>query len=163
MHHTGHQFERPRGSTAIKNNTDFLFGVFRDKEEGVTVMFNDKMKEEQDGEEFCFKLERLELGEDSHGLLTTSLVAHHVRTAEELREVVSEQASHGRKGYHAKLIDLAKEGQKEKDLRAAFYDACESLGSADSKSKAFRRAMQWATNAGLLGVVNGEVRIFSRL
>lgn len=163
VHHTGHQFERPRGSSTIKNNTDFLFGVFRDKDEPLAVMFNDKMKEEADGEEFSFRLERLDLGDDAKGLPTTSLVAHHVRTAEELREVVAEQASHGRKGYHAKLVELAKEGQKEKDLRASFYDACESLGSADSKSKAFRRAMQWATNSGLLGVVNGEVRIFSRL
>lgn len=163
VHHTGHQFERPRGSSTIKNNTDFLFGVFRDKDEPLAVMFNDKMKEEADGEEFSFRLERMDLGADSNGLPCTSLVAHHIRTAEELREVVAEQASHGRKGYHAKLVELAKEGQKEKDLRAAFYDACEHLGSADSKSKAFRRAMQWATNAGLLGVVNGEVRIFSRL
>lgn len=163
VHHTGHQFERPRGSSAIKANTDFLFGVFRDKDEGVAVMFNDKMKEEQDGEEFCFKLDRLDLGTDAKGLPVTSLVAQHVRTADELREVVAEQAKHGRKGYHVKLIELAREGQKEKDLRSAFYEACESLGSADSKSKAYRRAMALATNSGLLGVVNGEIRIFSRL
>lgn len=165
VHHSGHQAtERPRGSSAIRANVDWMFGVFRQGEDSMIAAV--ECHKQKDGERFedvTFRLDRVELDADQDGDPTSSLVATHVRGEQEMREVVRTQAERGRKGHHATLVELAREGQKERDLRAAFYDHCTDLSSPDSKSKAYRRAIQWATKAGIVGIIGGEVRVFGRL
>ena len=165
VHHSGHgATERPRGSSAIRANVDWMFGVFRQGEDSMLATVECmKQKDGEKVDDITFRLDLVGLGQDDDGDDVSSLVASHVRTPQEMSDAVRDQAAHGRKGYHATLIELAKEGQKERDLRTAFYESCEGLGSLDSKSKAFRRALRWACDAGLLGVVNGEVRIFRRI
>jgi len=163
LHHSGHlATERPRGSSAMRANLDWMFGVFRDETEMLATLTCAKQKDSEPFADLSFNLLHVELGADEDGDTVGSLVAHHVCDPEEMREIVAEQISRGRKGYAATLVDLAKDGMTEKELRAAFYEACD-LGNSDSKSKAYRRAFEWAKKSGVLGVVNGRVQIFRQI
>lgn len=79
IHHSGHSAtERPRGSSAIIANTDFLFGVFRDPEEKLARFECHKQKDEDRFEPLCFVLDTCVLGVDEDGDPIRSLVARHL-------------------------------------------------------------------------------------
>lgn len=164
VHHTGHSAtERPRGSSAMTANLDFTFGCFRDADEMLATLCNQRQKDGETADDVVFSMTRLELGRDEDGDAITSLVAAMVRSTEEMLEIMQQQAAKGsRKGRNAALLDIAKDGMTEKDLRSAFYDASD-IETSDGRRQAFHRAMEWARKNGILAVVNGQIRILRRI
>ena len=79
IHHTGHSAaERPRGSSAITANLDFVLGVFKpDPEASRAKVGVHKMKDGDKVDDLYFNMTRLVLGEDSDGDEISSLVAAH--------------------------------------------------------------------------------------
>lgn len=76
VHHTGHQAtERPRGSSAIRANVDFLYGVFRDEKEMLATMECVKQKDGELIDPVSFALDVCELAVDEDGDKVTSLAA----------------------------------------------------------------------------------------
>lgn len=146
VHHSGHgATERPRGSSAIQANVDWLAGVFRQGEESMTSTV--ECLKVKDGEKFKpadFLLQPFELGHDEDGEPITSLAASFSDPVGPL--LVAEERK--REGHRGVLLQLVPEfGQiEERDLRKAFYARNESLG-ADTRLKAFTRALAWAVEA----------------
>ena len=157
IHHSGHMAtERPRGSSVIRANTDFMLGVHRDEKEMLATLSCIKQK---DGELFSdqtFALTVFELARDEDDDPVTGLVARAVLSEAEKADLVQREAMKGRSGRNAQLLGLAQNGMRAEDLRKAFYDACD-LPDADSRRQAYFRALKWAKNAGLLEVVEGFV------
>lgn len=157
IHHSGHQAtERPRGSSAIRANVDFMLGVFRDEKEMLATVTSEKQK---DGELFAdatFALSSHELGRDADGDPITSLVARHLSSAEEVRQAAEEEGRAGRAGKGQLLLRLAQNGMREADLRKAFYEDC-GLDDQDSKKRTYNRAKALAVKRGLLDFSEGYV------
>lgn len=157
VHHTGHQAtERPRGSSAIRANLDFLLGVYRDEKEMLATMNCVKQK---DGELFgdaSFQLSVIDLGVDDDGDKLTSLVARHLSSKEEVeRARIAEQAA-GRGGRNSAFMALVQSGMDLRSLRKEYYELLEGLDS-EAKKKAFARAKQWAVAQGFIDVAAGIV------
>jgi hypothetical protein len=78
IHHTGHSAtERPRGSSAITANVDFLLGCYRSDPEGMNARVD--VTKQKDGDlvkGMYFDLDRHVLGQDDEGDEITSLVAN---------------------------------------------------------------------------------------
>ena len=157
VHHSGHSAtERPRGSSAIQANTAFLFGVHRDEKEMLCTL---SCQHQKDGERFddtVFSLRRVELGEDKYGRPLTHLAAHHLSSAEEVQEAADAEVQAGRGGKNQLLLSLMQNGQRENDLRKAFYVDC-GLDNEEARRKAYYRSRAWAMNAGYLEVAEGYV------
>lgn len=157
IHHSGHaSTERPRGSSAILGNVDFLFGVFRDEKEMMATLTCIKQK---DGERFSdttFRVGTHALGHDEDGDPITSLVARHLTTAEDVQEAMEVEAKAGRGGNNHLLLSLLQSGQRETELRSAFYADCDA-STADGRRQAYHRAKKWAENNGLMEVAQGVV------
>lgn len=157
IHHSGHAAtERPRGSSAITSNTDFLMGVFRDESQLLATLTCEKQK---DGERFdpvSFELTSHALGRDADGDEIRSLAARHLSPGSEVAAALVRQHAAGRGGRTMQLVELAHNGQSYKSLRHAFYEA---MGDAktDAKQKAFTRAWSEAKNQHLLELVDGVV------
>jgi len=155
VHHTGHvATERPRGSSALRSNVDFMFGVFRDEKEMLATVECVKQK---DGElfesvSFAMSVEELEFDEDGDAI--TSLVASAVNGNEAI-EIMSYEAKHGRGGQKQQFLDMALDGMEEKKLRTIFYEVIDGDGAA--KRQAFNRARSWAIKAGLIEVAKGVI------
>jgi hypothetical protein len=79
IHHTGHSAaERPRGSSAITANLDFILGVFKpDPEASRAKVGVHKMKDGDKVDDLFFNMTRLVLGQDSDGDEISSLIAAH--------------------------------------------------------------------------------------
>ncbi len=77
IHHTGHNAtERPRGSSAITANVDFMLGCYRSDPEGMNARID--VTKQKDGEltkGLYFDLQRHVLGNDEDGEEISSLVA----------------------------------------------------------------------------------------
>ena len=78
IHHTGHNAtERPRGSSAITANVDFLLGCYRSDPEGMNARVD--VTKQKDGDltkGMYFDLDRHVLGKDEEGDEISSLVAN---------------------------------------------------------------------------------------
>jgi len=158
IHHSGHAAtERPRGSSAIRSNVDFMLGVFRDQQEMIATIECVKQKDGERFDDVSFSLIRHELGTDDDGDPISSLVAAHIRNSDAVLEAMAAESSSGRKGRNQLLLELAKDGQPEKDLRGAFYDECGIEMNSDSKRQAFHRSMQWAFKSGYICLKNGHI------
>ena len=157
VHHTGHQAtERPRGSSAIRSNVDFLLGVFRDEKEMLATLTSVKQKDGELMSDSMFALNVVDLGVDDDGDKLTSLVARHLSTAEEVEQAkLSEQAA-GRGGRNSALMALVSNGMDERALRKAFYELLEGL-DAEAKKKAFFRAKSAAVDCKQIEIVQGIV------
>lgn len=157
IHHSGHQAtERPRGSSAIAANVDFLLGSHRDEKEMLATLSCLKQKDDEPFADQTFAVRVFELGTDADGDAITSLVARHLSTEKEVREaIVGEQAA-GRSGRAQLLLGLVQTGVTEKDLRHAFYRELGGI-DADAKKKAFYRARDWAVQHGLIEIAQGTV------
>ena len=157
VHHNGHSAtERPRGSSAIRANIDFLLGVFRDEREMLATMTCVKQKDGDLFPDATFKLNVESLGVDEDNDPVTSLVARHLGTVEEVQAAKNGELDAGRAGRDMRLMKLVVNGMPEKDLRHAF---CETLGDldADSKRKAWYRARDRAIKAGEFEVAEGYI------
>ncbi len=157
VHHTGHQAtERPRGSSAIRSNVDFLLGVFRDEKEMLATLTSVKQKDGELMSDATFSLTVQDLGPDADGDKVTSLVARHLSSAEEVEHArLAEQAA-GRGGRNMALMGLVQNGMEERNLRKAFYELLEGL-DAEAKKKAYYRAKSAAIDAKYLDMAQGIV------
>lgn len=157
VHHAGHSAtERPRGSSALGANVDFLLGMHRDEREMLATMSCQKTKDAEPFADASFQLKRVELGTDSDGDAVSSLVAWHLASDEEIAEAAQAEQAAGRSGRFSGLLSLVENGMAEKVLRKAFYDL---LGDAptDTKKKAFYRARDRAIELRQIEVAEGFV------
>lgn len=162
VHHSGHEAtERPRGSSAIRSNVDWMFGVFRDEKEMLATITWAKQKDDRLPEDTTFSLVSHDLGTDEDGDPITSLVARHLTSADEIERVQEVEKAAGRGGKNQLLLGLIQNGCSESDLRNAFYRECDGLES-EARRKAYFRARSWAIKAGLIDVAQGTVIVLSR-
>jgi hypothetical protein len=157
VHHSGHQAtERPRGSSAIRANLDFLLAVHRDEKEMLATVTCIKQKDGELFEDATFSLTVSELGLDEDGDRITSLVAWHLSTEDEIMRAQQGEQAAGRGGRQHLLMSLVQQGMEEKALRKAFYD---ELGVADPdvRKKAFYRARDAAIRQHQIEVCEGVV------
>ena len=155
VHHTGHMAtERPRGSSALRANVDFMFGAFRDENEMMATMECAKQKDGEQPAPESFVLKVVELGRDDDGDAITSLVATQVSAAAAL-EAMKHESERGRGGRNSLFLSLALNGVEEKKLRTTFCEAVD--GDANAKRQAYFRAKRWAMNAGVLEIARGVV------
>ena len=156
VHHTGHNAtERPRGSSALPANTDFMFGVFRDEKEMLATVECVKQKDGEKPKPTTFELKVIELAYDEDGDAITSLVATALSDTTQVVNHMDYEASRGRGGHNSRFLELALNGMEEKKLRTLF---CESIeGEPEMKRKAYYRARKWAVEARLIEVAEGTV------
>lgn len=157
IHHTGHQAtERPRGSSAIRANVDFMLGVFRDEKEMLATVSCAKQKDGDLFDDATFSLRVLELGTDEDGDRITSLVASHLTRIEDVAEAMQAETKAGRGGRTQLLLSLLQNGMSEASLRKAFYDDC-GITDAEARKKAYQRAKAWIQHAQLAEFTGGVV------
>ena len=142
IHHTGHNAtERPRGSSAITANVDFMLGCYRNDKEGMNAKLD--VTKQKDGDMIkglYFDLNRHALGNDGDGDEITSLVA-------EFHDAVASVRKNYKGGkYDAQILKALNDGacteaQLREELRTVF-----SLG-ADAASMGVRRAIKDLSDA----------------
>ena len=158
VHHSGHQAtERPRGSSALRANVDWMFGVHRDEKEMLATLSCVKQK---DGELFpdaIFGLSIETLGMDEDNDPLTSLAARHLGTEDEVAEARAIEAAEGRGGRTARFMALVQNGMEEKSLRKAFYEDVVADLDAEARKKAYQRARGEAERGGFIEVAGGFV------
>lgn len=157
VHHTGYTAtERPRGSSALWANSDFMFGVFRDEKEMLATVENTKQKDGDLVKPISFSLRVHELAHDDDGDPITSLVASGLDQQGDVLELMDYEASRGRGGQKHLFLELVGAGGvEEKKLRTVFYEAID--GDGDKKRQAYHRSKQWAVSNGLIEVAEGVV------
>lgn len=142
VHHTGHSAtERPRGSSAILANVDFLFGVFRDEKEPIATLECVKQKDGDLWGPVSFALSRMVLGQDADGEEITSLAARHIAGAEEI--IAAASRSTGAPSALVRLLNAIGSGAPESEVRDRFYQTMPEADS-DAKRQAFYRAIRRA-------------------
>lgn len=160
VHHSGHAAtERPRGSSAITANVDFMLGAYR-PDAGALVARLDFIKQ-KDGDRLGsqgFELRRVVLGSDEDGEEYSSLVACWSDAAQR----VLANAAVRLQGHEKMLLGLLEEAGgrvKETDLRHAFYDAVASEARKEGRTfvqdtarKAFQRACSALSDKALASV-----------
>lgn len=158
LHHSGHSAtERPRGSSAIVGNVDFMFGVFRDEKEMLATMVCERQKDGELFEEVSFSLTSCTLGHDEDDEAITSLSAQHINNAQALIEAHEREALAGRGGRFQAFCGLLQTGITEKQLRQAFYGLLPGM-QMDAKKKAFYDQRTKALREGIFefGTVIGS-------
>lgn len=123
IHHSGHAAtERPRGSSAIIANVDFLVGVY--KPEGTAQMARLDVIKQKDGDRLAnltFKLNRVVLGHDEDGEELSSLVSqHHDMGGQIIANGMAKLAGHEQ--VLMGLVGQAGGQILDRDLRHAFYN-----------------------------------------
>lgn len=162
IHHSGHNAtERPRGSSAIQANTNFLFGVFRDEKEMLAKITCAHQKEGDRFEDATFSMLKLDLGADSDGDRITHLAARHLNTQDDVYQAQAAEKTAGRGGKRSLLVTLAQNGMTYAALRKAFYQDC-GLDNAESQRQAFGRAVAAAKKDGSFEIVEGFILINGR-
>ena len=157
IHHSGHQAtERPRGSSAIRSNVDFLLGVHRDEREMLATVGCSKQKDGELFDDALFALSVYELGHDDDGDKVTSLVARHLGADDDVQQAREAEALAGRGGRQHAFLTLVQNGMAEKELRKIFYDTLVDL-DAEAKRKAYGRARKQAEMRQEIEVANGFV------
>lgn len=157
IHHTGHTAtERPRGSSAIRANLDWMFGVFRDEKEMLATLTCVKQKDGEAFEDQAFRVSSHKLGTDDDGDNVTSLVARHLTSIEDVQEAMEAESKAGRGGHRTLFLSLAQNGCREADLRSSFYADC-GLQTPEARKKAYQRARDWAVDSRLIDIAEGFV------
>lgn len=166
IHHSGHQAtERPRGSSAIRANVDFMFGVHRDANEMLATLSCVKQKDGDCFDDQSFSMTIQNLGWDDDGDVVNSLVAARLEGTQAVLDAMrGEAARTGRKGRNGMLLDLlgSKDGCPEAELRKAFNDACDAE-TPEATRQAYKRCMDWAKKAGIVMVDNGRIRVLRHI
>lgn len=162
IHHSGHSAtDRPRGSTAIQANTNFLMGCFRDEKELLATLTSVHCKEGPTFDDAMFELRQQPLGQDADGDQVSQLVARHLSSSEEVQSAMEAEHKAGRGGHNRLIVSLAQNGIKESALRKAFYEDCD-VADPESRRKAYFRARKWATSRGMFEIVLDTVVLPSR-
>lgn len=163
VHHSGHTAtERPRGSSAMRANVDFLIGVFRDEKEMLATVCWVKQKDGDVPDDATFSLRRHVVGHDEDGDEIASLAARFISDGEEVQQARQVEYSSGRSGRNGQLLALVQQGQPEKELRKLFYDTLETTDSHARKT-AFYRARDWAVKAGFIEIAQGTVIVLREI
>lgn len=163
VHHSGHQAtERPRGSSAIRANVDFMLGVFRDEKSMMATVECHKQKDGELFDDLQFELASQMLGRDEDGEAITSLAARHLNGASELLNAMHADAAAGRTGRNGLLLSLLSNGMAEKDLRKAFYEQLDTT-DPEVRKKAFYRSRDWAVSQGFIEVAQGVVIVLKEV
>jgi len=167
IHHSGHAAtERPRGSSAITANVDFMLGAYR-PDAGALLARLDFIKQ-KDGDRLGsqgFELRRVVLGQDEDGEEFSSLVACWSDVAQRVLANVAVKLA-GHEKTLLGLLDAAGGYIVERDLRHMFYDAvakeCKESGkeySQEAAKKAIQRAYASLSGKALAALgTDGMVR-----
>lgn len=156
VHHTGHiATERPRGSSALRANVDFMYGVFRDEKEMLATVECVKQKDGEMPDPVSFSMRVCELQPDEDGDMITSLVATSIGGTQQVLGFMAHEASRGRGGKNHLFLELAHSGIEEKKLRTLFYESID--GDSEAKRQAYWRAKSWALKSGLVEIAQGFV------
>lgn len=149
VHHSGHSAtERPRGSSAITANVDFMFSVFRAEAEMLCTLNCEKQKDGDRLTDIMFTLNRHILGYDEDGEELSGLAARNENSvAKIIANVKARQGSH-----KTVFLKYALEGQQEKMARKLFYDDLGEM-APETKKKSWQRCLKWALDIGLVNVV----------
>lgn len=144
VHHTGHSVaDRPRGSSAMVANLDFVLGAFRpDPEAMVAKLGVHKMKDADKVDDLYFNLDRLPLGRDKYGDELSSLVASHHDNAATLRDALNSGSD-----YKALIIRAIENGPIPKVTLIAEAVAMLKV-SKDTAAKGIKRAIRALVEAG---------------
>lgn len=168
IHHSGHAAtERPRGSSAITANVDFMLGMFK-PDAGSLVARLETIKQ-KDGEKLSsqtFALQREVLGADEDGDEITSLVACWSDAVSNVLASAAQKLS----AHEQMLMDaIERSGGSimEAELRHAFYNAMGAATRGHGKEfnqntarSALNRAMKSLRDKGLVSVnVAGRVTL----
>lgn len=168
IHHSGHAAsERPRGSSAITANVDFMIGVY--KPDPAQAIARVDVIKQKDGDKLppqTFIMERLVLGKDEDGEEISSLCANW----EDIGGTIIQSAKEKLDKYAAIVYSLINEPVYDSVLREAFYDHMgrESLAQGktfkqDSMRKAYVRAMEKLTERRMIETLaGGTVRKITR-
>ena len=157
VHHTGHAAtERPRGSSAIRANIDFLLGVFRDEKEMLATLSCVKQKDGELFKDAMFSLKVMQLGHDVDNDEITSLVARHLGAEHEVLQARQDEATAGRGGRNSALMALVQNGMPEKELRRGFYETLAGLDS-EAKKQAYYRVRNRAKEDRQIDIAEGFV------
>ena len=142
IHHTGHNAsDRPRGSSAMMANLDFLLGVFKPDPEAPTARVTvAKQKDGDKLEDIYFTMEHMPLGANKKGKPASSLVSTY---NDALRAAGGKTSK-----YDIVLMNLLESGKivSEDDMRKAIKD--EAQCSPDTARQGVRRSLMKLVNAG---------------
>ena len=137
IHHSGHMAtERPRGSSALTANTDFVLGVFRPDPQAMTCQLEvHKQKDSEKLPPALFDMAREVVGSDNDGDEVSSLVAKH-------NGAVAAFVQRVRLGRYDQALleslEKAPEAVPETALRALIVQMC---GNPETGRKSFQRSM----------------------
>lgn len=156
IHHTGHAAtERPRGSSVMRANLDYMMGVFRDEQEMMATLTCGKQKDGDTFKDAVFSLSVQHLRNDVDNDPITSLVARHLSRAEDISQAMESEAGAGRGGHQSLALRLLGPGGVAlRDLAKAFKEEC-GAESPEAQRQAWSRARRWLEKRGLMEVVNG--------
>ena len=135
IHHTGHSAsERPRGSSALTANVDYLLGVYRPDADGMSAQL--EVLKQKDGDKLLaqhFDLTKVILGRDEDGDEVSSLVAGWYDSVKVIKDAVGKLST-----YEQMVIDALADGLvlREDELKAMFTE-----GNAAAQRQAWRRTM----------------------
>jgi len=142
IHHTGHNAsDRPRGSSAMMANLDFLLGVFKPDPEAPTArVMVSKQKDGDKLEDMYFTMEHMPLGVNKKGKPASSLVSTY---NDALRAAGGKTSK-----YDLVIMNLLESGKivSEDDMRKAIKD--EAQCSPDTARQGVRRSLMKLVNAG---------------
>jgi hypothetical protein len=137
VHHTGHMAsERPRGSSAITANLDFLLGCFRPNADALAAQV--EVIKQKDGDKLnaqYFEMQREVLEKDEDGEEVSSLVADWHDAVKAVKE-----SSLKLTRYEQAFVDAMQQGQdvSEEDLRTVLNGLVEN---AASRRQTWKRTM----------------------
>ena len=156
IHHSGHgATERPRGSSAIQANVDWLMGVFRQGDDSmVSTVECLKVK---DGEKFKpadFILQPQQLGTDEDGEPITSLAASYVDNVHQVLAADDKK----REGHRALLLRLAGALVDEREVRKAFDRELDGIPDGTRRA-AWKRSLDWSVDNGLIRRNGGSLEV----
>lgn len=150
IHHTGHSAtERPRGSSVIQTNSDWMYGVHHDKEGRLTTLECLKQKDGEVIKDTLFQMRQIELGRDEDGDPITSLVPDHLSDPR-----LAAQLSAGT-GARKVFLRIAERGMSIKAARAEFYESLD--GSPEALKKSWQRCLSWAIESGFASDHSGKL------
>jgi len=140
IHHSGHSAsERPRGSSAITANVDFLLGCFRSDPEALNARL--EVTKQKDGDKvkgLYFDLERRVIGKDDENEEISSLVAvYHDAVASIRSNAVGSK-------YDVLILQMLKDANGNEVMEEKLRQAAVGIsgGSRDNASRGVRRSLK---------------------
>lgn len=148
VHHVGHNAtERPRGSSAMLANLDWVLGCFRDEKEMVATVESVKLKDGSLCGPWSFRMDQVSLGQDEDGDEVTSLRAAHISGADEI--LAATARSNGEPSALSRLLMAIGTGAPEDEVRQRFYKAMPDA-ETDTRRQAYFRALKRAIGQQLV-------------